>query len=459
MSDIGGVDFNFSFAPGVLDEQVLGFELAGEVWSQYLHDTYKGEDLDINIYVAVGDDILPDDVVGGAFPAIETGINYKEVYNALQNDYKNEIETETDKIATDHLLNMKKLPVLVGEDIVWKNPEMQATRANLKSLGLLDGDDSELDGFIVMNSLVNATSVSWNYNYLEAPQAGELDFLSVAIHEIGHNLGFISGVDIYGWNEDSADFDGTSIDHMSTMDLFRYSDESFAAQDGSYTMSINDLTFGRAAYFSLDRTVDNAIAMSTGADYQGSHWKNGDLETGMGIMNPTVCLGERWEISKNDLTVFDAIGWDVDYNATVDLEKLFSKAQSNVDHTLVDRSDEVTEIFSGDAYNWAWRSTGASGSGYWWAWRSTGASGSGYWWAWRSTGASGSGYWSTYNTDALSTETSSNDNSDILGIDTNTCTNNNTTDNDSSILANNLDASLDEILETNKKEKKKKKKK
>ena len=491
MSDIGGVDFNFSFAPGVLDEQILGFELAGDVWSQYLHDTYKGEDLDINLYVAVGDDILPDDVVGGAFPAIETGINYRKIYRALKKDRT----TENDDIAFDSLLNKNKFDVLVGDNIVGKNKDMQATRANLKALGLIKKKHlDQLDGFIVMNSLVNAESVSWNYNYLEDPQEGEIDFLSVAMHEIGHNLGFFSGIDIYAWNEESTDYDGNKIDHMSPLDLFRYSAESFAVQDGNKTISINDITFGRAAYFSIDGTVDNAIAMSTGADYQGSHWANGDLETGTGLMNPTIRPGERWEISETDLKAFDVIGWDVKYDAVVNLEYLVENAVTDLykidledlvdndndidddndinldalfsnnqfiikDPCIVDRADEVDEIFSGDAYKWAWRSTGASGSGYWWAWRSTGASGSGYWWAWRSTGASGSGYWSTYNTDALSTETSSNDNSDILGIDTNTCTNNNTTDNDSSILANNLDASLDEILETNKKEKKKKKKK
>ncbi len=28
----GNVEFNFSFAPGISDEQILGFELAGEMW-------------------------------------------------------------------------------------------------------------------------------------------------------------------------------------------------------------------------------------------------------------------------------------------------------------------------------------------------------------------------------------------------------------------------------------------
>ena len=43
----GNVDFNFSFAEGATDDQILGFELAGEIWSQYLVDTFKGENLGV----------------------------------------------------------------------------------------------------------------------------------------------------------------------------------------------------------------------------------------------------------------------------------------------------------------------------------------------------------------------------------------------------------------------------
>ncbi|MDJ0901262.1 MAG: NF038122 family metalloprotease [Xenococcus sp. MO_188.B8] len=444
MSEVGGVDFNFSFAPGVLDEQILGFEVAGNIWSQYLHDTYKGEDLDINIYVAVGDDILPDDVAGGAFPAIETDIRYKKIYKALKKD----ITTTTDEIAVDSLLGTKKYDVLVGENIIDGNKKMQATRANLKALGMIKKKDfDQLDGFIVMNSLVNNDSISWNYNYLEEPQEGELDFLSVALHEIGHNLGFASGVDLENWNEQSEDFDGERISHVTTIDLFRYSLESSE-------LNINDLTFGKAAYFSIDGTVKNGIALSNGADYQASHWINGDLETGLGIMNPTIRVGERWEISKNDLTVFDAIGWDVDYDAEVELEDLvedkveelygidledlvedavehlydmddaknieldalFNNTQLRINNAyIVDRSSEVDEIFSGEAYHWASRSSGSSTGGWWWASRSSGSSTGGWWWASRSSGSStggwwATGYWSIYDTDTLSDDTSSNDN-------------------------------------------------
>ncbi len=64
------------------------------------------------------------------------------------------------------------------------------------------------------------------------------------------------------------------------MDLFRYSVES-AAQE------ITDLTLGTAAYFSLDGTATE-LALSTGEDYQGSHWIDSTQENGLGIMNPTL---------------------------------------------------------------------------------------------------------------------------------------------------------------------------
>ncbi len=393
MSDLGGVDFNFSFAPGVIDEQILGFELAGDVWSQYLHDTYKGEDLQINIHVEIGDDLLPDEVIGGAFPTINTNFKYKDIYKALVED---DFTTATDQIVVDSLLDQKKIDLLVGENIVDKNFKMHSTTANLKALGLIKGGRQKLDGFIVMNSLNNIDSVDWNYNYLEAPQEGELDFLSVALHELGHSIGFISGIDYQGWKEDSVNYDGKAITHMTSMDLFRYSIDSI-------NLDINDLTFGKAAYFSIDGNVDNTLAMSTGADYQGSHWINSDQTNGLGIMNPTLGLAERWQISGNDLKVMDAIGWDVDYTAEVDLEALFYQAQLKVDHaSIVDRTGEVDKILYTESYNWSRRSSTSSASsttGLWWSRRSSTSSYS------STTGLWQYGYWSTYDSGTTNTNT------------------------------------------------------
>ncbi len=372
-----GVEFNFSFAPGVTDEQILGFELAGEMWSQALVDTYNSKNLEINIHVEIGDDLLPDNIIGGAFPTIETGVHYKDFYSAIQND----VTTGTDQTVADSLLDEKKIDLLVGENVIDNNFKMHFTRANMKALGLVAGDSKQLDGYIVINSLENISSVSWDYDYLGEAKEGTLDFLSVAQHEIGHTLGFISGIDYQGWSESSGSYDGKALTHMTSMDIFRYS-------IASANLGINDLTFGETAYFSLDGSMDNGLAMSTGADYQGSHWIDGTQEDGLGIMNPTLGLQERWSISNNDLLAMDAMGWDVAYPAEINLQALYDAALSQVENAwMEERINDIDAILNTEAYNWSRRSSTSSGTSYWWSRRSSTSSGTSYWQV---------GYWSTY---------------------------------------------------------------
>ena len=100
-----GVEFNFSFAPGITEQQIIGIELAGEMWGNYLGDTQQSingylDNTVINIHVEVASDLLPENVIGGSFPAISD--NYKQdIYDALTND----ITTDNDVIATDSLIN------------------------------------------------------------------------------------------------------------------------------------------------------------------------------------------------------------------------------------------------------------------------------------------------------------------------------------------------------------------
>ncbi len=350
MSEIeSGIDFNLTFAPGVTDEQIIGFELAGELWAQSLVDTYKGEDVQINLHVEVTDDLLPDGIIGGAFPHIKTNLTYKDIYEALEND----ITSETDQVVVDSLTGGKKFDIAVGENIIDNNKKLHATTANLKALGKIDGDKEILDGYIVINAMSDWDI--WSYDYLNGPQDNQLDFLSVALHEIGHTLGFISGIDYQGWEETSQESNLNKVNSATILDLFRYSIESME-------QGVMDLTFGKGAFLALgDVNVD--LALSTGADYQGSHWIDSDAENGLGIMNPTLSLGERWSISNYDLLAMDAIGWDIADSGAIDLETLYEFAQWQAEDASIEtRTKDVKKILDSEGYNWASR---ASYSGWW----------------------------------------------------------------------------------------------
>ena len=123
----------------------------------------------------------------------------------------------------------------------------------------------------------------------------------MAIHEIGHSLGFVSGVDIVDFVIDNPQ----SLQNFrvfSGLDVFRYS------ADG-----VLDLSVETASYFSIDGGASSLALFSTGSSngdgQQASHWKD---NLGIGIMDPTAQpAGNINVVTEMDLLAFDVIGWDV----------------------------------------------------------------------------------------------------------------------------------------------------
>ncbi|MGB5631991.1 MAG: NF038122 family metalloprotease [Waterburya sp.] len=330
--------FDFSFAPGTTEQQILGFEMAGEIWSQYLTD-----DVSLSIHVEMLD--MPSDAIGGAMPAIVS-----KKYDKFMKKLKRDILSAEDTVAYDNLLDSKSYSKDIN-GLTINDDKMMLTRANGKALNLKVGKlYGGLDAYIQMDS-----NASWSYDFLRNnnPNPNQYDFLSVAMHELGHALGFISGVDS---NIYSKSF---------SLDMFRYSEASF-------NQGIYDFSFGTEGYFSIDGGQTSIAEFSRGQgssnnpdgyNYQASHWAD---TQDMGIMNPIINQGEFVNISTTDLLAMDVIGWDINSEATIDLASLFQQAQANaVMANVADRSSDIEEMKAdSDIYYW-WPQNNGGGSGWW----------------------------------------------------------------------------------------------
>lgn len=201
----------------------------------------------------------------------------------------------------------------------------------LKAIGQAVANPQNLDGQVTFSS-----AFAFDFNPSDGVSAGMMDFIGVAIHEIGHALGFVSGVDIldyYGYpNGDGAgslgyDLNDTSI--FTALDMFRYSNDPNNLAPG--TDPVLDMTVGTNSYFSIDggKTALYGNSFSTGSfngdGRQASHWKDasGANRCGpqLGIMDPTFCLGQMGEITGLDLAAFDAMGWNLSVEATQGYKK------------------------------------------------------------------------------------------------------------------------------------------
>jgi len=120
----------------------------------------------------------------------------------------------------------------------------------------------------------------------------------VAAREIGHAIGFFSGVE----QIDFSAYSGTKVDgldvYVTPLDFTRFSaDSQTAGADIDMTADARD------KYFSLDGgvTVLVANAWSTGFNFGVS----------LGLLDPTLGFGELGLLSTLDLTAFDVMGFEL----------------------------------------------------------------------------------------------------------------------------------------------------
>jgi hypothetical protein len=164
---------------------------------------------------------------------------------------------------------------------------LQLTKANAKALGFanLDSLFGASDGEITFSS-----QFAFDFDNSNGVTPGTYDFETVAAHEIGHALGFISDVDyvdaVLNLNLAAPDVRPT------TLDMFRFADDvagSDAASYAEFSTFTRSLVPGRAEVFDQilpgfggDVEVLFATGDTQGDGDQASHWKD---NLGLGIID------------------------------------------------------------------------------------------------------------------------------------------------------------------------------
>jgi len=296
----------------------LGFQIAAEYWSELLVS-----DAVINLGISFA--ALSPGVIGS------TGSTKSDF--AIE-DWHNTFNSTKSNSTIDQTI---VLPSLSGPDngISGLTAGVDATGNNDNTVtALLDGTQTASQTLYMNTSLIKgmlgldiptlidgnmsfSSDFSFDFDPTDGVDAGTFDFIGVAIHEMGHALGFVSGVDFFdiygtggpGYGALGYDLNDTSI--FSALDMFRYSAEDTL-----------DFRTGGNSYFSIDggKTALFGNTMSTGRytgdGQQASHFKDlGGCSGQLGIMDPNFCFGQMGEVTGLDLASYDAMGWNLSQDA------------------------------------------------------------------------------------------------------------------------------------------------
>lgn len=320
------VSFNFTFDQGFEQEKRNEMIYAASRWEAFLHD-----DVVVNIKVGWGDveemchaDILPElcskprSVASSDMKPL--GVRYTFMRDRLVYDEGQEISRnglvrwlpKIDKFTADATVPDDKL-------VIW------VTQAQWKALGLTKGHffphNSNCDQVgNCWNDLYDAT-ILFNPTFFDGTGSKDREFVSMAVHELGHVLGFISSLDInlseyygpsaldmYRFEQDSLNylFQDQDNDVPTTLTQFRTNERNIS-RSGIIPWLVMDYDTGTQTFIKE--------IMSNSYKKQASHWKDLGLGLEIGIMDPSdeTYGAHDLLIEQPDLYAMDLIGWDVGF--------------------------------------------------------------------------------------------------------------------------------------------------
>lgn len=306
--------FDLTFTPGTSAIEQASFAAGAAMWSAIFDD-------DVTVKLTVGTASLGSGILAQA-GSRRLSYTYDSFYGALSSDASSALDNTA--VATlntgssfgmlinrtaDNPNGSGSAIAYVDDDGSTNNSTVRLTAANARSLGLpfapggVGSACTDCDAFIQFS-----TNFTWDYDRSDGIGGNDFDFVGIAAHEIGHALGFISGVDVLDGNSPPVNgpFNSNDFTFVSSLDLFRYSPDSAALGVIDWTADARD------KYFSVDGGATLGSRFSLGVNFgdgrQASHWKDNLF---LGIMDPTSARGELLQISSGDVDAFDVIGWNV----------------------------------------------------------------------------------------------------------------------------------------------------
>ncbi|MCE9552593.1 MAG: NF038122 family metalloprotease [Planctomycetes bacterium] len=304
--------FNLSNQGSATAQMMAGMAEAGALWSALLHDP-------ITVQIRIQAASLPAGVLGHT-DSFYDPYSYTDVRNAMlgdrssADDFSSASKLQSGSVHSMLINRTANNPNGVvsatpyfdtglggpGQAGPENNNTIRMTTANAKALGLSSAHSILLDGIITFS-----TQNIFDFNRSNGINAAQLDFVGIAAHEIGHMLGFVSGVDVLGGNAAAPGLNDNQLQFVTPLDLFRFSSRSLGAGGGIGVIDWTDDSIDK--YFSANGGTTPVATFSNGATYEASHWK---YNLGQGIMDPTATAGTLMQISTNDLRAFDVIGFD-----------------------------------------------------------------------------------------------------------------------------------------------------